>query len=294
MKPQAFDYYAPTTLDDALALLAIYAPDARPLAGGQTLVPLMNMRQTHPEIIIDLNNITGLDGLTITADGSLTIGAMVRQQRLVDDPLVRANHPALAEVAGAVAFPTIRSRGTLGGAVANAEPGAQLPLFLTLVDAVATIASQSGRRTMLIADLIQGARATAIMPDELLVEITVPPGSPTWRYALREFRRGHSGPPVLTAIALIDQASSGLPTRTRMGISGTGPVPLRLVEEEAILEGQSANSALIAQVAARVATRSATGDPLLAESAFRQHMAGALIARAITAAIELGHQEVLV
>jgi carbon-monoxide dehydrogenase medium subunit len=285
MKPRPFDYCAPRSLDEALALLAAYGPEARPLAGGQSLVQRMNLRQESPAVIVDLNRVPELDFRQHAADGALVIGAMTRQQRLVDDVTIRAANPALADVAAAVAFPAVRSRGTLGGNVANAEPGAQLPLLLSVLDAQATIARRDGQRSSPVAALFAGAGVTTLAPDELLIALAVPPLGPTVGVALQEFRRGHSGPPLISVVAVVAVNASGAISAAHVGISGISAVPLRLPEAGAALVGQTTATARFAPVADQAAGLVSRGDPLLADTALRQRATRALVTRALAAAL---------
>lgn len=284
MKPQAFDYFAPRALDEALELLATYGSDARPLAGGQSLVQQMNLRLLSPSVIVDLNRLPELDFVQRAADGSLTIGAMTRQQRLVNDAEIRAMNPALAAVAAAVAFPAVRSRGTLGGTVAQAEPGAQLPLLLTLLDAQATIANRDRQRTIPIADIFAGAGVTTLVPDELLIELTLPALDPAVGFALHEFRRGHSGPPLISVVALVELNADRSIRAAQVGISGASAVPVRLAEAGALLAGQTAAPQRFAQVADLAAGQVTQGDPVLADVALRQRATQALVTRALAEA----------
>ena len=280
MKPRPFDYYAPRTLDEALALLATHGSRAKPLAGGQTLVQRMNMREVSPEVIVDLNLLPELDVLRTEVDGSLAIGAMVRQQRLITSGEIRSANPALAAVASLVAFPAVRVRGTLGGSVANAEPGAQLPLLLSVLDAQASIGRQGGRRTTWVSSLFAPGGGTTLAPEELIVGLSVPPLAPTAGYAVKEFRRGHSGPPLVTVVALVE-LSGGVITAARLGVSGASDLPLRLREEEALLVGQSPSAALFAQAARQAASVVDMGDPVLADVGLRRRATQALVERAL-------------
>lgn len=281
MKPPAFEYVAPRTLDDALAALARYGASARPLAGGQSLVQQMNMRQISPDVLVDLNRVPELDYVRRAADGTLDIGAMTRQQRLVMAPDVRSANPALAAAASAVAFPAVRSRGTLGGSVANAEPGAQLPLLLTVLDAQATIAQRHHRRTVPISALFAGAGATTLAPDELLVEISLLPLDPDAGYAVRELRRGHSGPPLISVVAIVELDDAGAIHAAHLGVSGASEIPLRLRDEEMLLTGQPAAREQFVAVAEQAARRVSAGDPVLAGVELRRRATRALVERAL-------------
>jgi carbon-monoxide dehydrogenase medium subunit len=282
MRPRAFDYYAPATLDEALALLAQYGTRARPLAGGQSLVQLMNMREVSPEIIVDLNRVPEQDYVHTAANGGLVVGAMTRLQHLATSAAVRGGNAAVTEAANRVAFPAVRSRGTLGGTVAHAEPGAQLPLVLSVLDAQVTVARQGTRRNMPIAAVFGGARVNTLAPEELLVEVWVPPLAPAAGYAVREFRRGHSGPPLVTVATILEVDDAGAIVTARMGTSGASDVPLRLREEEALLVGRTAAAATFASIADHAAAHAQRGDPVLAGVDLRRRAVRALLLRALT------------
>jgi len=281
MKPPAFAYVAPRTLDEALTLLAEHGARASVLAGGQSLVQRLNMRAIHPEALVDVNPLAELDYLR-DEDGALAIGALARQQRLATSDLVHSACPLLAEAAAMTAFPAVRVRGTLGGTLANAEPGAQLPLALVVLDATVTLASRAGSRTIPARDLIVGDRATSLAPGELLTAVRVPTTPPsTAGAALREYRRGYGGPPLLAVAALLDLDDAGAVRLARLGLSGADDVPLRLDDEVAPLTGTVPTPADFARVAERVATHVRRGDPVLADVPLRRRIARALVARAL-------------
>ncbi|HEX6122390.1 MAG TPA: FAD binding domain-containing protein, partial [Ktedonobacterales bacterium] len=253
MKPRAFDYLAPHTLAEALALLAQHGTDAKVLAGGQSLVPLMNLRQVSPALLVDINPLAELGGIRQAEDGGLVLGALTRQQQLATADLVRATCPPLTAAAEMTAFPAVRSRGTLGGTIAQAEPGAQLPLALCLLDASITLASTRGERTVPVSEVITGVNATSLTPDELLISVRVPALSPTAGCALREFRRGYAGPPLIAVAALLVVDAAGQIRQARLGLAGTDDVPLRLADEEALLMGAPPTDDLFEEVAQRAA-----------------------------------------
>jgi carbon-monoxide dehydrogenase medium subunit len=290
VKPRPFAYFAPRTLDDALALLAEHGTRALPLAGGQSLVQRLNMRELRPEALVDLNRIPALAGLRRGTEGALIIGAMTRQQRLVTDAEVRAANPALTRIASAVAFPAIRVRGTLGGSVANAEPGAQLPLLLTVLDAQATIARLGSRRVAPVSSLFCGPLATTLAPEELLIELAIPALAPAAGYALGEFRRGHSGPPLVAVVSVLALDEAGAVRSARLGVSGATEIPLRLRDEEALLVGQPATPEVFAAVARGVDERVGVGDPVLADAELRRRAMRALLARSLMEAADLARQ----
>jgi CO/xanthine dehydrogenase FAD-binding subunit len=280
MKPRAFAYYAPETLDEALDLLAQHGADARVLAGGQSLVPLMNMREVSPAVLVDINPLIGVSHLR--QDGSvLTLGAMLRQRLLATSPVVSVVCPPLAETASLVGFPAVRSRGTLGGSLAHAEPGAQLPLLMALLDVEMTLARRNGRRTIATTDFFKGAYTTALAPDELLLQVHIPAQAPTAGFAIHEYRRGYGGPPLLAAAVLLDLDYAGKITSVWLGLAGADDIPLRLDAEAAPLIGAAPTDEVVRAVAERAAARVRLGDVVHADVALRRRIAAALVARAL-------------
>ena len=290
MKPRAFAYFAPETLDEALELLAQHGAAAKVLAGGQSLVPLMNMRAVSPEVLVDINPVVGLSYLR--QDGSmLMLGAMLRQRLLATSQIVSALCPPLAATANMVGFPAIRSRGTLGGSLAHAEPGAQLPLLMTLLDAEMALARRYGRRTIAAANFFKGAYSTALAPDELLVQLHISQVEPLAGFAMTEYRRGYGGPPLLAAAALLDLDDAGSITSARLGLAGADDVPLRLDAEVGQLIGTAPADAAFREVAERAAARVRRGDPVHADVALRRRIASALVAQALAESYARGRAQ---
>ncbi len=281
MKPAAFDYVAPQTLDEALAQLAEHQPGARVLAGGQSLVPLMNLRAITPALLVDINGVAELD-VVREEDGQLVVGALTRQQRVAMSETIRSHCPLLAEAARNVAFPAIRSRGTLGGSLAHAEPGAQLPLALLTLEASVVVARHGNLpRLVSLASLYSGPFQTTLAVDDLLIEVRIPTGSTTGGYAMQEYRRGHTGPPLVAVAAALDLADDGTICLARLGVTGVAEVPLRLRAEEADLVGNKPTAALFDAVAVRAAAQVRRGDAVLADAPLRQRITRALVARAL-------------
>lgn len=280
MKPPPFAYFAPHTLDEALTLLAEHGARASVLAGGQSLVQRLNMRAVHPEALVDVNPLAELEYIR-QGDGALAIGALARQQRLATSELARSACPLLAEAAGVTAFPAVRSRGTLGGSLANAEPGAQLPLALAVMDATVTVARRGGSRTIPIGELIVGDRATSLAPGELLTAVRVPATPPAAGIAMREYRRGYAGPPLLAVAAILDLDDAGAVRLARLGLGGADDIPLRLDAEVAPLVGAVPTAADFAAVAERAAGRVRHGDPVLADVPLRRRIVRALVAQTL-------------
>jgi CO/xanthine dehydrogenase FAD-binding subunit len=262
VKPAPFEYAAPESLADALALLD---EDSRPLAGGQSLVPMLNFRLARPARLVDLERVAGLAFLD-AAGGPLRIGAMTRQAALERSELVAAGWPLLRQAVRLVGHAQIRSRGTVGGSVAHADPKAELPVALAALDARFHVRSAAGARTLTAAELFQGPLMTALEPDELLVEIEVPPLPEPATTAFFEHARTHGD------FAIAGVAAVAAPDRAAVALLGAAPVPVRATAaERALAAGASAAEA--AELAAAGVT-----DP------YRRALLTALTRRAIEAA----------
>jgi CO/xanthine dehydrogenase FAD-binding subunit len=228
VKPAPFDYRAPASLEEALALLG---PESSLLAGGQSLVPLLNLRLARPELVVDLNGIAQLDYLHAD-DGPLRIGAMTRQVTLERSELVRRRWPLLHKAVGFVGHAQIRSRGTVGGSVAHADPAAELPAALVALDAVIHLRSAEGARSVAAGDFFRGPLYTAREPDELLVEVEVPQQPDDARSGFAEHARTHGDFATAGAAAVV--APGG---HAAIALLGAGPVPARAAAAERALAG---------------------------------------------------------
>ena len=228
MKPAPFEYSAPSSVDEALALLD---DEAKVLAGGQSLVPLLNFRLARPERIVDINRIEELAYIRADEDGSLRIGALARQAELERSQLVAERWPLLAQAVRLVGHPQIRSRGTVCGSVAHADPTAELPVALTALDARFHVRSAGGARTLRATELFAGPLTTSLAADELLAEIEVPALHAGARCAFREYARTHGD------FALAGAAVVLAPGHAAVALLGAGWTPLRAPEAERALAG---------------------------------------------------------
>ena len=234
MKPAPFEYLAPESLDDALALLD---DDTRPLAGGQSLVPMLNFRLARPARLVDLERVDGLAHLDAAGD-VLRIGAMARQATLERADDVAARWPLLRQAVRHVGHAQTRTRGTIGGSVAHADPKAELPVVLAALDARFRVRSATGARTLSAGELFQGALTTALEPDELLVEIEVPAPAAGARMAFVEQARTHGDFAIAGAAAIL------APGQAVLALLGAAPVPVRATDaERALVAGASAAEA---------------------------------------------------
>ena len=285
MKPAPFDYLAPDSLDQALdALRQSRDLDAKLLAGGQSLIPLMNFRLATPGLLIDLNHVGGLDHIDDDM-GGIRIGAMTRHDTLERDPRIARTVPLLHDAISWVGHPAIRARGTLGGSLAHADPAAELPAVAVGLDARLTVAGHDGRRRVLAADdFFVDYLTTALEPDEILLDVWFPGLEPGCGCAWLEFAQRH-GDFALAGVAVWLRIDDGSVAQARIVAAGVGPRPVRVVEAEAALVGQPATeSAFVAAEAVRKAL-----DPpadLHASADYRRQLAAVLTERAVPLAAE--------
>ena len=278
MKPALFDYHAPTTVAAAVDLLGRFGGDARLLAGGQTLVPMMNFRLAAPAVVVDLNRVDGLDFIELH-DGVVRIGAMTRQRTIEFSPLVARELPLLADVIRMVGHLPTRSRGTIGGSLANADSAAELPMVLQVLEGEVVVAGPNGRRTIKAADLFVDAMITTIADDEILVEVRLPVMSPETCFASRFSRR--RGDFAIAAVAAVMSVEDGRCKTVRLATAGVSATPTRLTEAEAILTGKMLDAETIALAGAAAAREIDPVSDRNASGAYRRHLAGALTARVI-------------
>ncbi|SHK09067.1 carbon monoxide dehydrogenase, medium subunit [Pseudonocardia thermophila] len=284
MKPAAFDYAAPTRLADAIDLLVAHA-DAEPrvLAGGQSLVPLMNFRLAQPGFLVDLQHVDGLSDIRLT-DDELVIGAMVRQSTAEESADAAAGAPLLVEALGHVAHPPIRNSGTIGGSIAHADPSAELPAVALALDATMTAAGPGGERRIPAAEFFRGPFETALGPDEILTEVRLPrrPGG----HAFVEHARTHGGFAVVAVAVDLAVDDAGTVTRAAIALSGVGPTPIRATATEQALVGTVPDAESIrSAVAATVAVLSPAGD-VHGSSETKVDMARSYLRRGIELALD--------
>jgi CO/xanthine dehydrogenase FAD-binding subunit len=259
MKPPRFEYHAPRALDEALALLARQGDRAKVLAGGQSLIPLLNFRLAHPEVLVDINRIGDLAYVRANGDG-LAIGALTRQHAVERSETVRARAPILAEACRFIGHLPIRHRGTIGGSLAHADPASELPAVMVALEAQLTLAREQARRTMSAAGFFVGPLTTALAPGELLVEVRVPDPPRRTGGAFVEMARRAGDFALVGVAALITLDASGRCERARIALCGVGPTPIRArAAEDAVLGGTEAGAAFD-EAASRAAATSPPAD----------------------------------
>lgn len=284
MKPAAFAYHAPDSLAAALALKADLGDEARFLAGGQSLIPAMNFRVAQPAALVDLNRLSELDYVRVEAD-ELRIGALTRQRRLERDPLIRRHARLLSEAAPHIAHPQIRNRGTLGGSLAHADPAAELPVVVTALNGRLRARSTRGERWINAEEFFIGLFTTALEPDEMLVEVALPPLPPAAGAAFVEVARRHGDYALLGVAAVVTLQADGPRLRLVYLNAGEGPVVARAAA--AALQGRALTPAVIDEIAALAAERDIQPiGSLHASPDYQRHLARVLTRRALVTALE--------
>ena len=292
MKPPPFSYAAPSTLAEAVGLLAEHADEeARVLAGGQSLIPLMNFRLAKPGYLIDLRNVAGLSGIRREGD-VLVVGAMTRMSELERSPEVALAAPLATEAIGLVAHTPIRNSGTIGGSLAHADPAAELPAVALALSAELVAAGPAGTRRIPAAEFLQGPFSTALAPDEILTEIRLP----VWRggHAFVEFSRIHANFAVVAVAALVELDGDRI-RRAALALTGVAPTAIRATGAEQVLAGagcdtQAVSAAVSAAAEAAVEGRS-PADDLHASALTRISLARTYVRRGLELAISRAQNE---
>jgi carbon-monoxide dehydrogenase medium subunit len=278
MKPAPFDYHAPASLDEATALIASLN-NAKVLAGGQSLVAMMNFRYVIVDHIVDLAQVRELAGIKIV-DGKLRIGAMTRQRELEFSPEVAKHCPLMVAALQHVGHRQTRNRGTIGGSLAHADPAAELPAVCAAHDALVEIASKRGTRRVAAKDFSTGFMATVVEPDEIVTAIELPLWPADHGYGFREFSRRHGDFAIAGAAALLE-AAGGTVRRGAVALFGVATRPVRLADAENALTGRRIDAALIRKAAEAARSIEAISD-IHAGADYRQHLAEVMTARALT------------
>jgi carbon-monoxide dehydrogenase medium subunit len=286
LKPSPFDYQAPATLREAVALLAA-DPEAVVIAGGQSLMPVLAFRLAAPSLLVDLRRIPGLGDIAVSAAG-LRLGARVRWRDIEDDGRLGIAHPLLREAITHVAHYQIRNRGTVGGSLAHADPAAELPGVAVTCDADITLVGAAGTRTVRAGDFFTGALSTLRQPDEIITELRFPPWSANRRWAFREFAQRH-GDFAFAGIALFyDEEQQGRVRNAHVGVIGACDRPHRLAEVEALLNGHRVEEALIREAAAVAQRTVEPPEDLHAGAAYRRALVATLLTRGLRSAADGG------
>jgi CO/xanthine dehydrogenase FAD-binding subunit len=285
VKPAPFAYHRPGTLEEALALLGQYGGDAKPLAGGQSLIPAMNFRLARPAVLVDLNRV---DQLAYVRNGDgLHVGAMTRQAVAERDPALARDAPLLREAVPYIAHPQIRNRGTVGGSLAHADPAAELPAVMLALNATLRLQSPRGARSVRVEEFYTGLFATALAPDELLVDIAIPRPAPRSGWAFLEVARRHGDYALVGVAAVVVVDDRGRCAEARIALVSVGDGPVLARKSAKILVGEPPSPEAI-QEAAEAAGGKDIEPPtdIHASAAYRRHLATVLTRRALTQAFE--------
>jgi carbon-monoxide dehydrogenase medium subunit len=279
--PAAFDYKAPTSLDEALQLLAEGGDDAKIIAGGQSLLPVMKLRLAAPELVIDLAKIDSLKGVRDDGD-AIVIGAMTPHFEVVGDPLVVEHASLIARCVETVADPQVRHRGTIGGACAHADPASDIPAPMVALDAEFVIAGPDGQRRVAAADFFQDLFTTALGDDEILVEVRVPKYT-GWGSAYEKFVRVQQQW-AIAGVAATVRTEGGTIAQARLGLTNMGTTPVRARTAEQALAGVAVEPDAVAGALAGIADGTAPPTDLNGDPEYRRHLVSILGRRAVLAA----------
>jgi carbon-monoxide dehydrogenase medium subunit len=283
MKPPAFDYVRAASIDDAVAALQQAGADGKVLAGGQSLMPMLNFRLIRPSVLIDINRIPGLDRIE-AGRGGLEIGALARHHKVETSPLVAARFPIVAAAIAQVGHLAIRNRGTIGGSLAHGDPAAEWPMLCVLLGARLKVRGPDGHRTIPAAEFHVGPLATVLAEGELIEEVWLPWLPPATGWGFEEVAR-RTGDFAIVAMGATVTLADGAVSAARIAITGAGGVPLRVASAEGLLAGVEApDAALLETVARAVKDAIEPATDLHASADYRRHLAGALTRRVLKAA----------
>lgn len=283
MKMPQFDYARPSSLEEAVQLLA-GNEGAKVLAGGQSLLPLLAFRMAYPSMLVDIQKIPGIDRIEITPEG-LRVGAKVRWCQIEDDERLAAAHPLFQQMISHVAHYQIRNRGTVGGSLAHADPSAEMPGVALVCDCDIVVVGASGTRIIRAADFFVAALETALTDDEIITEIRFPPWPAARRWGFQEFARRRGDFAIAGVAAFFDLDARGAAANVHVGAIGAGDTPVRLSEVEALLNGQMIDDPLIARAQALAGESVSPGADIHAGADYRKSLVGTLTARVLRSAI---------
>ena len=282
MKPASFDYIVAESIDMAVASLKEAGADAKIIAGGQSLVPMLNFRLLRPSVLVDINRIAGLAFIEET-DKDIRVGALTRHHQLETSPVIARHLPILSCAMTHVAHLAIRNRGTIGGSLSHADPAAELPMMALLLDAELHVASASGKRTVAARDFFLDALTVDLEGDDMVTEIALPKLPPRTGWGFEEVARRH-GDFALAAVAVTLTVAEGAIAQARIALTGVGPTALRATAAETLLIGHALEPNLTGRVVEAVRAVIMPETDLHASADYRRHLAGVLTGRALAAA----------
>ncbi|MFM1814671.1 MAG: hypothetical protein RLZ98_1366 [Pseudomonadota bacterium] len=282
MKLPDFQYKRPATVEEAVNLLATHGDDARPIAGGQSLLPVMAFRLSNPKVLVDLAGIPGLRDIRIDGNG-VHVGAMARWRDLLECKQLEQELPILAEALPHIAHYQIRNRGTAGGSLANADPASELPAIAVAYDAVIEVAGKNGKRTIPAGELFLGPLTTSLEADEIITGVQFPKQPAGRKWAFLEFAK-HRGAFAMAGVALTYDDDGGAAKNVHIAVLGAASTPRRLAAAEAALEGKPVGDDTIAAAARAAAAEIDPSDDIHASAAYRRGLLKTLVERALAAA----------
>jgi carbon-monoxide dehydrogenase medium subunit len=283
MKLPPFEYACPTSISEAVALLASHDGDAKPLAGGQSLVPMLAFRVASPSLLVDLRKLAELRQIKIT-DGGVTLGAMVRWREILEDARLRTAHPLLVAAVEHVAHYQIRNRGTVGGSMAHADPAAEMPGIAVACEAQIAVVGKSGARVIEAAAFFQGPLMTALQSDEIITEIRLPQWPAKRRFGFQEFARRRGDFAMAAAAVFYDEDPGKKARNAHVGAIGIADRPLRLTAVEAVLNGNTIDDTIIAKAEAAASAAVDPADDIHSSGAYRKALIGVMVERALKSA----------
>jgi carbon-monoxide dehydrogenase medium subunit len=285
MKPAAFDYVAPATLEEAIGLLSRHGADAKLLAGGQSFVPMANFRVLRPQVVIDLNRIESLAYIS-EREGGLAIGAMTRHRAIERSTLVRERCPLMAEAVPNIAHAAIRNRGTLGGSLSHADPAAEWPVVAVALGATLVARSARGERTIPAAEFFVALLSTALEPDEVLVEIRFPGAPARTGCAFLEVSRRHGDFALVSVGAQVTLSVAGKVEAVRLALGGVGASPFDAAGLAGGLLATQPDAQALAELGRGIAAAIEPSEDLHASAQYRRDVAAVLVPRALQTAFE--------
>lgn len=285
MKPAPFDYHRPQTVPDALGMLSRFGSEAKLLAGGQSLGPMLNLRLARPSHLIDINDLLELDFVRC-APGAIEIGGLTRHHRLATDPQVAKSCPLLAAAAASIGHYAIRQRGTIGGSLSHADPAAQLPLIATLLNAKIRIESRSGNRIVDARDFFVSSLVTALRPDEMITAVSFPVLAPSCGWGFEIFSQRHGDFAIVSVGTTLLLSDDGIVESFALALGGIAVAPLALDEVAARFAGRKPDAGWRAEVGAAVAGAISPEDDKRLPAQYRKELAKVLSVRALAMATE--------
>ena len=282
MIPAKFDYVRPGSLDEAVSALAGGGDDAKVIAGGQSLLPLLRLRLAYPELLVDVGGLDELRGVTDAGD-ALVIGARTTHHQLIRDPLVTEHCGLLAQAAATVADPAVRHRGTLGGSLAHADPAGDLPAVILALDSTLIVRGPGGEREIPASDFFVDYLTSSLEPDEILTAVRIPKLGPGWGYRYEKFHRTAQSWATVGVAALV-RRDNGTVAEARIGLTNMGTVPVRATAAEQAARGVEASRAALNEAAAQAGEGTEPPGDLHGAPDYRRHLARVLTGRALAMA----------